>query len=293
MVKLRLLLIGCCALIIAGCGSGGGEFVPPNGSVPPPPSTSGTYLRVDLTTKQLVPTSSTAPAGANEIAFREILTGETRVSTADSVTGTGTATGAALGAAPVGRHYLGLTEVTQSQWQSLVAASGTGVTSTPWTSGAFANASGATLPVCNVTQVQIATVLEAWNNKSSYRLRLPTGTEWENACRAGSAGTWSWGNDARTSVAGNFALVQETGTGIGSAAGAAPVASRSANAWGFYDLHGNVWEWVSNGGVSNAPCLRGGSWSDSLNSAQSGNRLDLPTNVPFPLAGLRLVLETR
>ncbi|HCZ17400.1 MAG TPA: formylglycine-generating enzyme family protein [Candidatus Accumulibacter sp.] len=66
--------------------------------------------------------------------------------------------------------------------------------------------------------------------------RLPTEAEWEYACRAGSTSRFCFGDDP--AVLDAYAWYE------GNAKGAAqPVATRRANAWGLYDMHGNVWEW--------------------------------------------------
>ena len=64
---------------------------------------------------------------------------------------------------------------------------------------------------------------------------------------------------------------------------------RQANAFGFYDMTGNVWEWVASG-VSADATMRGGSWSDNLLSARCANRQTMDRGIPYATAGLRLVL---
>lgn len=66
-----------------------------------------------------------------------------------------------------------------------------------------------------------------------YVFRLPTEAEWEYACRAGTTGPYSC---AAEDLA-DYAWFGETGSSPH------PVASKAANPWGLYDMHGNVWEW--------------------------------------------------
>ncbi len=270
------------AILLTAC-TESGPYLPPVGSIPvaPPPA----YLTLDLPRDKALATKVTTPATGATVTFRRIEAGSTPYAPTDEVTAIGIST-QPKGSPTVQAHYVALTELTQAQWQALVAASGTSVAPKPWTAVTWAVAEGADLPACNLSHAQIQAVLDGWNSRSTNRLRLPTSIEWENACRAGTTTAWSWG-DTEAEVA-THALVQVNGTTSGAGV---VVGGRSANPWGLYDLHGNVWEWVSNGGTDGGPCLRGGSWSDPLLSARSGNRLHLTPTVEYPLAGLRLVLE--
>jgi formylglycine-generating enzyme required for sulfatase activity len=122
-----------------------------------------------------------------------------------------------------------------------------------------------------------------WNavtmNSSANGYRLPTEAEWEYACRAGSTTTYnlgsSWSGDWGWYSGNSGSKTHEVGL-------------KTANAWGLYDMHGNVWEWVwdwysSSLGTSsvNDPVgiatgslrvVRGGGWSNGAQGLRSAYR---------------------
>jgi len=113
---------------------------------------------------------------------------------------------------------------------------------------AFAKATGRQLPndkgwdrdnspVINVS-LEDATAYAAWlSEQTGQQYRLPSEAEWEYACRAGSASKYSFGDDAIQLH--EYAWYREN-----SEKKAHPVGQKKSNAWGLYDMHGNVWEWV-------------------------------------------------
>ena len=118
-------------------------------------------------------------------------------------------------------------------------------------------------------------------NASGYR--LPTEAEWEYACRAGSTADYSFGADARQ-------LAQAGWFADNSSKRTQPVGQKQPNAWGLYDMHGNVAEWCNDPygkayykeaqsgnprGPADAPqrVLRGGAWNSKADACRSAYRV--------------------
>lgn len=119
--------------------------------------------------------------------------------------------------------------------------------------------------------------------------RLPSEAEWEYACRAGAATPYSSGNTLASNEA-NFTANSEAGDGPHPHM-TAPVGSYKANAFGLYDMHGNVWEWSADAwnasygepgrpddgapwlaGDATRRVLRGGAWDAGPSQARSASR---------------------
>jgi formylglycine-generating enzyme required for sulfatase activity len=172
-------------------------------------------------------------------------------------------------------------EVTWAEWDRCVAAGGCA-------SLAADGFGGGSRPVTNVPWNEAVAYTKWLSNKTGQTYRLLSEAEWEYAARAGNSGRWSFGENEVS--LGSYAWYSSNS---GSATHA--VGTKTANAFGLHDMHGNVWEWVqdchagnysagqpSNGSAyTSGSCsfrvYRGGSWGDAPQNLRSADRL---TNVP-------------
>ena len=126
---------------------------------------------------------------------------------------------------------------------------------------------------------------------------FPTEAEWEYACRAGTTTRYNSGDELTEDDA-NFAKTFD---------GTTPVRSFAPNAWGFYDMHGNVGEWCSDwygvypkestrdpqGSKSGSDrVVRGGCWGVSAKYCRSAFRFDYDPSLRSSLIGFRLALRS-
>jgi len=192
----------------------------------------------------------------------------------------------------VKRFYMGKYEVTFEEYDKFCEATGRDEPKdNGWGRGKR--------PVINVS----------WNNAKAYTkwlskqtgedYRLPSEAQWEYACRAGSVGEYSFGDDK--SQLGNYGW-------YGSNAGGKThtVGEKQANKFGLYDMHGNVWEWLEDklhnerapvdgsawvGGDTNYHLVAGGSWfvDDIYLRCANSSRYGSDTSSGYDNIGIRLV----
>lgn len=180
--------------------------------------------------------------------------------------------------------WLGKYPVTQEEWGSVMGEN----------PAKFKNKRS---PVENVSWKDCKEFCQRLNTRLNCGARLPTEAEWEYACRAGSIGGYgvngstdeiSWHRDNSNNKT-------------------HPVGQKGTNAWGFMDMHGNVWEWCEDwyGDYSGATqfdpkgpesgdkrVARGGSWFDPLYCGRSAMRSGYSPRVRDPAMGFRLCCTT-
>ena len=168
--------------------------------------------------------------------------------------------------------YLQQTEVTQGQWKKVMGDN----------PSSFENC-GDDCPVETVSWEDAHKFINKLNEmENAEAYRLPTESEWEYAIRAGSATLFSFGDDDKLADNAWFDSNSDSKTHR--------VGTKKPNAWGLYDMHGNVWEWVEDDGHSNyegAPSdgsawideprgtervMRGGGWGSSARDCRSAYR---------------------
>ena len=191
--------------------------------------------------------------------------------------------------------YIARHEVTQRQWEEVMGSN----------PSHFAGC--ARCPVERVNFYDVERFLRRMNEMAGSGFRLPTEAEWELACRAG--GALPFGDHASLSsrdanIDGRYSYNAPRGTARNETT---TVGYFRPNAWGLFDMSGNVWEWVQDwhcpyaeapvtdpgGGGCDARyrVIRGGSWKFDGNSARCGLRYThRPQDLGYSL-GFRVVRD--
>ena len=187
--------------------------------------------------------------------------------------------------------YMGTTEVTQGQWRNIMGNN----------PSAFKNC-GDGCPVEQVSWSDVQDFIRRLNKREGTeksKFRLPTEAEWEYACRAGCKMRFCFGDS--DSGLGEYAWYWDNSENM-----THPVAQKKPNAWGLYDMHGNVWEWcqdrysayeTDNVTHSKMPSsvltrvIRGGGWRYFAGFCRSADRFRSTLNVRFSGIGFRLARD--
>ena len=189
--------------------------------------------------------------------------------------------------------YMGVYEVTQRQYQALMGTNPSSFT-----------ASGLDAPVEFVSWNDAKAFCDALSTRTGRAVMLPTEAQWEYACRAGSTTRFYYGDDANGILLGNYAWYGYW-DGSGNSGGETHlVGQKIPNAWGLYDMHGNVWEWCADwygsyasanavdplGPVSGTSrVVRGGCWGNNAPYCRSANRSKYTPDITNGIIGFRVV----
>lgn len=182
--------------------------------------------------------------------------------------------------------YMGKYEVTQEQWAALMGSNPS-------------HFKGERLPVDRVRWNDAQTFQLKLRDKTGRTVSLPTEAQWEYAARAGTDTRWDFGDSE--SLLGDYAWFAENAEER-----THPVGQRKPNAWGLYDMYGNVQEWCmdgyakySQGNITDpqgptsgdSRILRGGAWGDDYPMVRSSYRNAAGADDATPGTGLRLVMD--
>jgi eukaryotic-like serine/threonine-protein kinase len=190
--------------------------------------------------------------------------------------------------------WIGKYEVTQEQYYAVMGENPS-------------HFKGDALPVENVSWDNAVLFCEKLSQITGVTFTLPTEAQWEYAARAGTTGMFAFGDCLSTNDAnydGTLVLpVCDEGEYRGETW---IVGSGSANPWGLYDMHGNVWEWcldwfskynpddlVNPTGPDDgrSKVFRGGCWSSDVLNCRSAARLSASTTAKGPVVGFRVVVR--
>lgn len=189
--------------------------------------------------------------------------------------------------------YMGRYEVTQSQFQAVMGRNPS-------------RFKGPKRPADRVSWTDAGTFCEKVSARTGETVRLPTEAEWEFACRAGTTTAFAFGDTLTTEEA-NFDGEHSVDPGHGAARGeTVDVGTFAPNAFGLYDMHGNLTEWCGDffGPYPEGPATdpkgpdsgmdyvkRGGSYKDAARNCRSAYRSSDSVLDVTDRHGFRVVVE--
>ena len=210
-------------------------------------------------------------------------------------------------------YWLGKYEVTQAEYEQVMGKNPSATSATGTNEEKVTGQDTTRFPVENVSWLEAAEYLKKLTDQeraagrlpASWEYRLPTEAEWEYACRAGTTTATAYGETISSKQANFIGSSPYNGAEQGpNLRRPAPVGSYAPNAWGLYDMHGNVFEWCFDwyidklsGGVNpqgaqtgSSRVYRGGSWDYYGRSCRSANRFGHDPDFRYFNLGFRVAL---
>ena len=197
----------------------------------------------------------------------------------------------------LGGYWMAKYELTKRQWTAVMGT-------TPWAGQSYVLAD-LDSPAVYVSWNNAQSFLSALNSHTGKTFRLPSEAQWEYACRGGTQTRFYWGDDPTYTALGDNAWHYDNTHGAGQQY-AHVVGGKAPNAFGLYDMSGNVWEWCEDdwhADYTGAPTggqawvdsprgsyrmMRGGSWNYWGSDCRSANRgADIPDS-PYNDRGFRI-----
>ncbi len=286
-------------------------------------------------------TSDDNPVGPQDTIERKELMVKISGGTFDMGSTTGDSDEEPVHSVTVSSFWMDSTEVTQKQYSDVMSAAYSGYSSPSWSSSYGV---GDNYPVYDVNWYDAVLYCNALTKAKgssdtvySYRsisgtpgndcelsglsidlskqgYRLPTEAEWEYACRAGTTTDYYWGDDTTEAAVKQYAWYEKNARDSYWTAphaannGTQPVAQKLPNAYGLYDMSGNVWEWCkdwdgdySSGSATNPTgpssgsyrVNRGGSWYSIALYLRSAGRIGNYPDRESSYGGFRVVLPAQ
>ena len=193
--------------------------------------------------------------------------------------------------------WMGRYEVTKRQWTAVMGT-------TPW-EGRAEVIDDSLSPAVYVSWNDAQLFIAALSAYTGLAFRLPSEAEWEYACRAGTAERFYWGDDPSYTVGDDYVWWRYNAYDVNEKY--AHIAGlRLPNAWGLYDMSGNVWEWCEDDDhpdYTGAPTdgtawvdwprasdrrVRGGSWGNNGSACRSARRGKNSPSDAYGFTGFRL-----
>jgi len=189
---------------------------------------------------------------------------------------------------------MGVTEVTQAQWKAVMNTE-------LW--GEYLDVKTGEDIAASCSWDDATAFCVVMSKKTGHTVRLPTEAEWEYACRAGTTTACHFGNDP--AKLGDYEWYRDNAWGKGEMYPHV-VGVKKPNAWGLYDMHGNVCEWCAGwyadspnadthapkGAATGMRVFRGGTWCGFPHECRAASRDGGDSRLTHTLIGFRVVVES-